>query len=47
LLVPLAGGLYTGDEEAALIPVRNYRAANERLGCAFKNVHCVAEQNSI
>src|SRR5262249_51932654 len=44
LLVPLAGGLHTGDEETAFILVSDYRAANERLGCAFKHVHRFAEQ---
>lgn len=47
LLVPLAGRLDAGDEEAAYILVRDYRATSERLGCTLKNVHCFAEQDSI
>jgi hypothetical protein len=47
LLVPLVGGLHAGDEEAAFIRVSDYRAASKQLRCAFKNVHCFAEQQSI
>jgi hypothetical protein len=47
LLVPLVGGLHAGDEEATFIRVSDYRAASKQLGCALKNVHCFAEQESI
>ena len=47
LLVPLVGGLHAGDEEAAFILVGDYRATSKKLGCALKNVHCFAEQESI
>jgi len=47
LLVPLAGGLDAGDEEAAFILVGHHRPASWKLGCAFKNVHCFTEQEPI
>ena len=47
LLAPLAGGFYTGDEEATFILVGDYRAASWKLDWAGKNVHCFTEQESI
>ena len=47
LLVALIGGLHAGDEETTVIRVGDYRATSKQLECAFKNVHCIAEQESI
>jgi hypothetical protein len=47
LLVPLVGGLHAGDEEATFILVEDYRPASQKLDCALKNVHCLAERESI
>src|SRR5262249_399988 len=46
LLVPLAGGLHAGDEEATFVLVSNYRAPSWKLNCPSKNVYCFSKQPS-
>jgi len=43
----LVRGLHACDEETTFVLVGDYRAANWKLNCAGKNVHCFAEQESI